>query len=310
MSEDNLKRERRSTRLSISIPVVISGGDADGNNFTESVRTLIVNKHGGKIATTRHLAMGTEILIENRALGVVAKANVVWLGEKHDPGELPHAGLQLHEPQNVWGIAFPPDDWSIEPREEAPPAPEDRPASGRADPVAAETRVSSLAGEEITIRLLQELQQSADAHAREFQDRLKQLTHRLGMELEFELRERTAQAKAHEVGALEEEVRALRASLSASREEMGKNEARIQELKCSLQATSESLLRPPTPLEEARRQLSALADSVVKSMNRAAEDGLSQYRSLLQKENQESAARLRPGAKARPPLPGGPSRES
>jgi hypothetical protein len=310
MSEDNIKQDRRSTRLSISIPVVISGVDAEGNNFSESVRTLIVNKHGGKIATTRHLAMGTEISIENRALGVVAKASVVWLGEKHHPGELHHAGLQLHEPQNVWGIAFPPDDWSIEPREEALPAPEDLRAFERADTVAAETRVSSLAGEEITIRLLQELQQSADAHAREFQDRLKQLTHRLGLELEFELRERTAHAKAHEVGALEEEVRALRASLSASREEMGKNEARIQELKCSLEATSESLLRPPTPLAEARRQLSALADSVVNSMNRAAEDGLSKYRSLLQKENQESAARLRPGAKARPPLPGGPSRES
>ena len=120
MGEDNLKQDRRSTRLSISIPVVISGVDADGNSFSESVRTLIVNKHGAKIATTHHLAMGTEVPIENRALGAVAKASVAWLGGKHYPGDLHHVGLQLLEAQNVWGIAFPPDDWSLESREEAP----------------------------------------------------------------------------------------------------------------------------------------------------------------------------------------------
>ena len=222
MSEDDLKRDRRSTRLSISIPVVISGVDADGNNFGENVRTLVVNKHGGKIATNHHLAMGTEVLIENPALGVTAKAGVVWLGGKHYPGDFHHVGLQLFEAQNVWGIAFPPDDWMSAPREEAPPAPEDVPASEQADPVSAEAPASSLAGEEITIRLLQELQQSADAHAQEFQDRLKQLTQRLGLEFEFDLRERAAHAKAREVGILEEEIKALRESLSACKRGDGK----------------------------------------------------------------------------------------
>ena len=95
----------------------------------------------------------------------------------------------------------------------------------------AETHVPSLAGEEITIRLLQELQESADAHAREFQDRLKLLTHHVELEFEVDLRAHAAHAKAHEVGALEEEIRVLRESLSASREEIGKLEAKIQELK-------------------------------------------------------------------------------
>ena len=49
-------------------------------------------------------------------------------------------------------------------------------------------------------------------------------------------------------------------------------------------------------LRGARRQITALANSVIESMNHAAEAGLSQYRSILQKENQASAARLRPGA--------------
>lgn len=117
MNEDNLKGGRRSKRLSISIPVVISSVDADGNNFSESVRTLVVNNHGGKIATAHHLHLGTEVSILNPALGVKAQARVVWLGEKPGAGDLHHVGLQLLEPQNVWGVAFPPDDWSGDIRE-------------------------------------------------------------------------------------------------------------------------------------------------------------------------------------------------
>ncbi len=310
MSGDNVNRNRRSTRLAIAIPLVISGVDAEGNSFCESVHTLIVNKHGGKIATTHHLAMGTEVLIENHAVGVVAKAGVVWLDATHDPGDVHHVGLQLHEAQNVWGIAFPPDDWQSAPRGEAPPAPDDRLASPDAGAGDAETRVTSLAAEEITVRLLQELQKSADAHVREFQDRLKLLTQRLGLEFEINLRERAACAKEREVGALEEEIKVLRESLSDAREKTGKLEASIQELKCGLDATAAHPSPPPMPLQEARRQLAALANSVVESMNRAAEAGLSEYRSLLQKENQQSAARLHPGTKETPTRPGGPSPES
>jgi methyl-accepting chemotaxis protein len=252
--------------------------------------------------------MGTEVSIENRTLGVVARANVVWLSEKHYPGDVHHVGLQLIEAQNVWGIAFPPDDWRSQPREDNLPAAEEPPPAELADALEAETRLSSLAGEEITIRLLQELQESADAHAHDFQERLKDLSHRLGSELEFDLRERAAHARTHEVGALEEEIRVLRESLSTTRKEIAQLEAKVQELQCGLKATPEK--PPPSPpLQEAHRQLTALANSVVESMNRAAAAGLREYRSLLQKENQQSAARVGAGTGKNPPLPGGPSPE-
>ena len=301
MSEDDLREDRRSTRLALSIPVVISGVDAGGNVFYETVRTLVVNKHGGKVAATHHLAMGSEVCVENRALGVRAKALVVWLGKKEYPGDTHHVGLQLIEAQDVWGIAFPPNDWLSERREDDPPKPGNPADSERQDAAGTEADVPSLAGEEITIRLLQELQRSADAHAREFQDRLKQLTHRLGLELEFDLRERAASVKSHEVGALEQEVRVLGESLRAAREEMGKLEGRIQELKRSMEAPMANV--PPTPLQEAQRQLTALTNSVVESMNRAAEAGLGEYRSLLQKENQKNAVELLPAAGKSPPSP-------
>jgi len=299
---DSLKDNRRSTRLSISIPIVISDVDGDGNPFSESVRTLIVNKHGGKIMTARHLARGTEVVIENRALGVMAKACVAWLNEKHREGNLHHVGLQLLEAQNIWGIAFPPDDWRSEIEEEEPAALAPLTAGRSADDPA--PRVSSLAGEEITIQLLKEMQESADAHARDFENRVKELIHRLGLELEFDLRERASLAKQHELAALEEQIKVLRESLRAAREEMGRLEAAIRELISHLPAAAGS--PPPTPLHDAQRQIAALANSVIESMNRAAEAGLREYKNLLQEENREIAARRVRDAGPNPPPPNGP----
>jgi len=114
MIDGTLKDGRRSTRLAISIPIVISGVDVDGNDFSEGARTLVVNKHGGKVSTVHHLALGAEVLIENPGLGAEAKAKVVWRDETRSGEELQHVALQLLEAQNIWGIAFPPDDWSGE----------------------------------------------------------------------------------------------------------------------------------------------------------------------------------------------------
>jgi hypothetical protein len=302
MLEEIADSGRRSTRLSISIPVTVSGVDADGKDFREGVRTIIVNKHGGKIAIARHLSLHTEVTVENVALSVTAKANVVWLSDQHYTGDTHHVGLQLVEAQNVWGIAFPPDDWSFNTGDETPVAPAPTTVLEQASVANGETPVSSLEGEEITIRLLQELQRSADDHAREFTERVKQLTQRVGLELEVDMRECAASAKAREGAALEEEIKSLRESLGASRQEIAELQAKIQEVKEALQSAVE---KPPqaVPLQEARRQLSAMVNSVIESMNTAAVAGLNEYRNLLEKVNQESAERLRlaAGARAMPP---------
>ena len=305
MSGESSIRDRRSTRLSISIPVTISGADADGHAYSENVRTVIINKHGGKIATTRHLTMGTEILIENHAMGLAAKASVAWLGEKPSAGDLHHVGLQLLEAQNIWGIAFPPDDWVAEQSEEELAKPRPASTSGDANTKGAGTRVSSLDRDVIPNRVMHELRAVADACVLDFQDRLKQLTQQLGMELEFDLRARAFVARDREVGGMDEQIRVLQQSLSTAREEIGKLEARVRELKSALQTMPKNAR--PIPAKEAHRQLTDLSNSIVESMNRAAEEGLREYRSLLQRENQESAAKLRAGEGTPPPEPPGPS---
>ncbi len=107
---------RRSTRLSIAIPIAISGKDAAGNLFKENSRTAVINKQGAKILTTHQLALGAEVVIENRALGLSGKAIVVWIGDRVSTKEAVEMGVQLLESANIWGIEFPPEDW-----QEGPP---------------------------------------------------------------------------------------------------------------------------------------------------------------------------------------------
>ncbi len=106
---------RRSTRVPIAIPVMLSGQDASGNNFQESTRTLVINKQGAKVLTKNKLALGAELAVENRALGHTARANVVWLGKPPGPNEPAELGIQLVKAENFWGIDFPPEDWEESP---------------------------------------------------------------------------------------------------------------------------------------------------------------------------------------------------
>ena len=102
---------RRSTRVPIAIPVMLSGQDTSGKNFQESTRTLVINKQGAKVLTKYKLALGAELAVENRALGHITKANVVWLGKPPGPNEPAELGIQLIKAENFWGIDFPPEDW-------------------------------------------------------------------------------------------------------------------------------------------------------------------------------------------------------
>src|SRR5208282_1567980 len=108
---------RRSSRLSLSLPIVIHGKDAHQKAYRESTHTLIVNRHGAKFLTSQQLVVGADILVENPTLGSVAKAKVVWVSGKRNPNGFQEAGVQLAESQNIWGLEFPPDDWTLKGRD-------------------------------------------------------------------------------------------------------------------------------------------------------------------------------------------------
>jgi len=107
---------RRSSRIAIAIPITLSGKDEAGNAFKEKSRTIVINKHGAKISTFHHLALGADVTVENQLLGRSAKATVVWFGDRRSPRAPMEIGIRLEEAQNLWGIELPPEDW-----QEGPP---------------------------------------------------------------------------------------------------------------------------------------------------------------------------------------------
>ena len=251
---------RRSTRIYLSLPIVIRGKDAQQKAFREDTRTLIVNRHGARLITSQQLVVGAEILVENPALRSMVKANVVWVSARQDTTGRREAGIQLAESRNIWGIEFPSDDWSTDVNVADSPASKGasipRPAS--AESASVRSSPSPLSSEQIATQILQDLHEIADAHARQFRERLDQVVQRIGLEAEIDLRARAAAAKEGELAAIERQISSSSTRLSGLKAELDELDARLVETRQSLTATLDSI-PPPLTIEQTHAKIGAEA---------------------------------------------------
>ncbi|HUY15008.1 MAG TPA: hypothetical protein VMX16_15480, partial [Terriglobia bacterium] len=102
---------RRTTRLSIAVPVTVSGKDAGGETFQEETNTLNINKLGALLALHRRVDIGSELIIENRFLEISLRARVISFQNRMSAADPDHVGIELVELKNIWGIQYPPKDW-------------------------------------------------------------------------------------------------------------------------------------------------------------------------------------------------------
>jgi hypothetical protein len=93
--------------LAITIPITLSGKDANGVEFTEKTRTIVIDRRGGKIATKCDLTLGSEMTLHNPLVGQTARIRVIWVGEKRATEEPHEVGVQVLGSENIWGIDFP-----------------------------------------------------------------------------------------------------------------------------------------------------------------------------------------------------------
>ncbi|MGA2610133.1 MAG: hypothetical protein ABSH01_22045 [Terriglobia bacterium] len=110
---------RAIATLAITIPITLSGKDANGVEFTEKTRTIVIDRFGGKIATKCVLSLGSEMTLHNPIVGQTASIRVVRVGEKRAAEEPYEISVQFVGSQNIWGIEFP----SYDGKESALPAP-------------------------------------------------------------------------------------------------------------------------------------------------------------------------------------------
>lgn len=110
MSKAEIRTERRSLRVWMSISVRVSGKNIDGRNFSEDTETLVVNAHGGLFFLHQPVRIRAEIVLTNLATQEEQTCRVVTLRDPSDKGT--HVGFEFLQPSpRFWGVEFPPDDW-------------------------------------------------------------------------------------------------------------------------------------------------------------------------------------------------------
>jgi hypothetical protein len=112
-SEKQQHAIRRSTRLPLEVPVLVTSLDA-AVAFSEQGNTTLVNAHGCGLITQREIARGVRVRLEivsAKRHTTALVAEVVPLGGDPETWLL---GLELDVPGNFWGIDYAPSDWKID----------------------------------------------------------------------------------------------------------------------------------------------------------------------------------------------------
>src|SRR5690348_2088263 len=146
-------RKRRSTRIVQAVPLAVTGVDALGRPFNERTSTLIINCHGCRYQSKHYVLKNMWVTLEipHPETGQPPRAvrgRVAWIQRPRTVRQLFQVALELELSGNVWGIAFPPEDWfafpegvqvPVEGTTEPPPLPS--PMEPEAQPSVGESEV-------------------------------------------------------------------------------------------------------------------------------------------------------------------------
>ncbi len=105
------KAIRRSTRLRVEIPVVVTSMDRR-HPFSASCVALIVSPQGCGFRASQALPLETPLLLSDLPGGGSASARVANCLPLGSDGKYFLIGVSLYNHGNVWGIADPPADWN------------------------------------------------------------------------------------------------------------------------------------------------------------------------------------------------------
>ena len=100
---------RRSDRISIALPVDASGIDAENHPFIDTATTIVLNRHGARLAVKQILKQGQTIsLIRRLPNGTQRKAEARIVVRERDVLGVPAYGIAFVDPDvDFWGIEFP-----------------------------------------------------------------------------------------------------------------------------------------------------------------------------------------------------------
>lgn len=106
-----LANQRRSQRILLSVPIVVSGTHANNKTFSERTTTMVVNAHGALIQLRESVALTQKLKMKNVATGEEISCTVMDI----NPGNtiVPEVGVEFFKPcAQFWRVSFPPTDWT------------------------------------------------------------------------------------------------------------------------------------------------------------------------------------------------------
>jgi len=106
------KATRRSTRIRVEIPVSVVSLDRM-RPYAENCTVLVVSAQGCGFRSSRPLQLETPIMLNGLPGGGSVTARVANCLPLGNDGKYFLVGVALYTHGNVWGIANPPEDWTI-----------------------------------------------------------------------------------------------------------------------------------------------------------------------------------------------------
>ncbi|HYK38815.1 MAG TPA: hypothetical protein VEU98_02255, partial [Candidatus Eremiobacteraceae bacterium] len=103
-------------RIVQAVPLVVTGVDALGRPFVERTSSLIINCHGCRYQSKHYVLKNMWVTLEiphpeSGQAPRSVRGRVAWIQRPRTVRQLFQVALELEIPGNVWGIAFPPEDW-------------------------------------------------------------------------------------------------------------------------------------------------------------------------------------------------------
>lgn len=100
------KRARRSSRVKLSLPVLVQGKAPFAEPFRELTRTLSLSAHGGLLALVANVQNEQRILVENKHTHKEQECRIVYVGPPQNGKRL--VGVEFtHAATDFWKINFP-----------------------------------------------------------------------------------------------------------------------------------------------------------------------------------------------------------
>ena len=133
MYKTNLSELRRSSRVPINVPILVTCLEP-GANFSEVCETMVVSAHGCAVRSPMKLETGVPLHFHNQQ-GRETTAQVVYCKPSGTDRQTWTLGARFDRPENFWGLTSCPRDWAQFPLPALEkPAPKLAPAGSQAMP--------------------------------------------------------------------------------------------------------------------------------------------------------------------------------